>query len=283
MTSIFYSSSSELTTPYETESEDSDYEEVTTSSDSSSNLTRSSTNDSIDIITPSQIFGGSGVDMLSSLLQRTSLGPKVLKSLDSGEQKANNSGVATPQLFTLEEAAKILAAQRQSGQHEKIINRVTKVLKANEDKINSDPKDFGFKFMSVCISCAFGGRKGLARYDKRLDEFDISSVVPQMADFANGNEELNVSMACYIGHILLYYWDDESVRNVMIRRFGPLDQVVKGKHNITRELGGKHLWAPKTRTIYSPTKSSILEAYENRFQKDPENFEKIMMLFGIEL
>lgn len=294
MTSIFYTSScSELTTPSETdietdtenetESEESEFEECTTSSSSSGALTRSETNDSIEVINPSRLIDGSGIDMLSGLLQRTSLGPKVLKSIESGEQTANNSGVTTPQLFTLEEAAKILAAQKKSKQHENAIKRVKKVLDANTESINSDPKGFGFKFISVCISAAFGGRKGVNRYDENLPEFNIKSVVPQMAGCANFKNELNASLVCLIGHVLLYYWDDELVRSVMCDRFGPLDQVIKGKRNVTREIGGKHLWAPKVHVIKSSRKLRILESYEEKFEKDPENFEEIMMLFGIEL
>lgn len=294
MTSVYYESYSEISTPansdYLTEEESDEVEtesenEHTSSSRSSSSsglLTRSETNESIEVINTSRLLDSS-VDTLAGLLQRSSLGPKVLNSIQSGEQTENNSGIATPQLFTLEEAKKILAAEKKSAEHASIIGRVNKVLRSNEGKISDDPRGFGFKFLCLCITAAFGGRRGIARYDKWESKYDFISIIPSITDCSNHLRQLNSTMMCYIGHVILYYWDEEPFRRAMISKFGPLDKIIKGKDNIRSEIGAKNLWLPKVREVHSLTKKKIIEEFEGRFEKDPENFEKILLFFGIEM
>jgi len=281
---------SEITTPNDSSEDEEGYstpEVLSSVSTSSGELTRFATNESIEIINSSRVEN-TGIEGLTDLLSKATLGPKILNTIKYSEvndENANNDGIATPQLFTLEEARKILEKQKtlSNPRHVSIIKKINKVLKSNEVKINENPKVFGFKFISLCLASALGGRREVRRCSRKLDKYHIDSIIPEIADCTNDKNGLNISTTCCIGHIILLYWDQIPFRKAMIKRFGPLDEVAENIDFIRKKIGGRNLWDPKTVRVSSSKKKMIIEEYEERFQKDEENFEKILSKIGIEI
>ncbi|KAH3680035.1 hypothetical protein WICMUC_000576 [Wickerhamomyces mucosus] len=163
----------------------------------------------------------------------------------------------------------------------KIFPKINKLIDSNIELINSIPKDFGFKFLALCITCAFGGRKGFQRYSHQLSRFKIDQCLEKLIGCSNKNDKLNVTNLCYIGHIIIYYWGQREIRDCLCRKYGPLDEVIKSSRNIKREIGGENLWSKYKSEVHSKIKKDILKEYEERFQYDEENFEKIMEKLGI--
>lgn len=322
MISIYYDSTPEISTASESASEDetgnstdSEVEDDlidseaenelshTSKSDSSSSiLTRSSTNESFDVINQSTV-SESIISNLTGMLKKPSLVPKTQCLLQGVDQTnsgsgavtpqlytledaikiiaAGKSGVVMPQLYTLEEARKIIASEKRSIAGDHVFSRAQKVLKSNESKINDDPRGFGGKFICLCIAAAFGGKKGIKRYDRFVD---ITSIVPRITDCANRESKLNTNTMGYIGHVILYHWGKGAFKKAMHGRFGRLIYTVaKNEENICSEIGAPNLWLPKVCEVSSVNKKRILQDHEVRFQKNLENFKMIMLFFGIEL
>lgn len=279
-----YYHSSGLTTPSETDlSEDefttSSSENETGSELSSGGLTRTNTLDSYEDISTSVV--DVAMNRLTNLLGRTSIGePRILDA----NSTADAANTATPVLkFTLEEARAILRKEAAESKKEGVYKRMNDVLSSNSTMINSDRKGFGFKFLSLCITAAFGGRRGVDRYDRDLTSMNLKTVIPKLSNCFNGHRELNITMMCYIGHIILYYWDNEDVRTALINRFGPLDRVVGSKANIRNEIGAKSLWSSKVTPVHSFTKKRIIGEIEEKLLLDEKEFESIMLKIGIDL
>lgn len=224
------------------------------------------------------------------------------------ETEAEPAAVAGPPSLAVEQAAELLGkleladikellnktiesksgttAGTTAGTNRKAQNSV-ELLQNNLDVLAGSKTD-GFRFLCLCVSCAFGGRKGSLRYNIAFPQIGLYQVLDKI-DFGSGKgDELNVSKCCYIGHILLYFWnhsEDLKVRKkfrcLVNEKYGNLGQVIKSKGNIVKEIGSVNLWGKITRPVPSEAKARILRNKKSEFVLDPASFKQVLSVLEI--
>ncbi|KAH3677284.1 hypothetical protein WICPIJ_008999 [Wickerhamomyces pijperi] len=170
--------------------------------------------------------------------------------------------------------------------HRTNVGKVNNLIDSNMIEITSDPKGFGLRFLSLCIACAFGGRKGFERYQRDLfNDISFQPMLAKLRGCINHQGGLNVAVCCYVGHVIIYYWNNEDVRNALIRKYGAgLNRVIRGDDNIRKEIGGVNLWSENRSRVSSVKKRDIIDDIaERKFQFDEASMKAVMDKLGIDV
>lgn len=137
---------------------------------------------------------------------------------------------------------------------------------------------FGDKFIAICICCAFGGRRGLDKYDGsfELSKYKITSILNRMRGCLHSEGTIIIVNLCCLGHIILLCWSLPNGSEAIKSTFGPLvSKTIQGKKRVKREIGSVHLWASMTNTEPSKKKTSIIADYKKKFPLDGEFFAAV--------
>lgn len=88
----------------------------------------------------------------------------------------------------------------------------------------------------------------------------------------------------YIGHMVLYYWNQLEEKAALLARFSArLSGLIGGEQNIVSQIGGVHLWAPVIKQVNSDLKREVLENRRKRLSLDEPLFRCVMEKLGVSL
>lgn len=126
------------------------------------------------------------------------------------------------------------------------------------------------RFLNAAVFCAYGGRRMLSNachWDSSLR--NIESLRKPV--ILNAQKELNISLLCRLGHIILWKSQQEGGDNLGLYSLKT--------RSATLQIGGDTLWGePRRRGGISYTKWGILGSIRDSFTVDEEGFKDILDL-----